>query len=79
MNPGSVPISCSYKHSIGDHRATADTTQRLLTTDGMLKGEASEEERVEEAAETAVSSQGKFIHDLQGRHENRRQETTEYY
>lgn len=42
VNPGSVPISCSYKYSIGDRRAAADTTQSLLTTDGMLKGEASE-------------------------------------
>lgn len=27
VNPGSVPISCSYKHSTGDHRATDDTKQ----------------------------------------------------
>lgn len=78
VNAGSVPISCSYKHSISYHRATADTTQRLLTTDGMLKGEeASEEERAEEAEETVVRLQllkGKSIHDLQGRHKNRGQE-----
>lgn len=43
----------------------------------MLKGEASGEERAEEAEETAVRSQslqGKFIHHLQGRHKNRGQE-----
>lgn len=54
------------------------TRQRLLTTDGILKGEASEEEeRAEEAEETVVSSQllqGKFIHDLQGRHKNKGQQ-----
>lgn len=80
MNPGSVPISCSCKHSIGDRRATADTTQRLFATDGMLKGEGSEEERVEEAEETAVRwrpLQGRFIRKLQGSHKNGGQEMME--
>lgn len=70
--------SAALTNTIGYRRATADTTQRLLTTDGMLKGEASEEEgRTEEAEETVVRSQlvqGKFVHDLQGRHKNKGQE-----
>lgn len=72
--------SAALTNTIGYRRATADTTQRLLTTDGMLKGEASEEEeeeRTEEAEETVVRSQllqGKFVHDLQGTHKNKGQE-----
>lgn len=71
MNIGSVPVSCLHTRCDGYRRATADTTQWLLTTDGMLKGEASGKERAEEVEETAVKShllQGNFIHHLQGRH-----------
>lgn len=73
VNLGSVPISCLYTHAAMVTAEPRQTRQRLLT-DGMLKGEASEEERAQEAEETVVKShlqQGKFIHHLQGRHKKR--------
>lgn len=71
---GSVPISCSCKHSVGDRGATADTTQGWLTADGMLKGEVKEGDgggSRRDCGHGRSSCRGSLFNDPQGRRESR--------
>lgn len=81
MTPGSVLISwsCSLTHTLWSPWSLSrhTTIQKLLTTDGILKGEASGGGGGEEAEETVVRLQllqGKFTHGMAGRRQKRRQE-----
>lgn len=72
--------SAALTNTIGYRGAAADTTEvvnnRWVVERGSERA-SEEEERAEEAEETVVRSQllqGKFIHDLQGRHKNKGQE-----